>query len=59
MIKEETLQCQEERKNVVSKNVTRHNRLSFSSWVSRLCLTDEAKTVTQYDVVLNICRGNV
>ena len=33
MIKEETLEREERKENMVSKNIGKYNRLPFSSWV--------------------------
>lgn len=51
MIKEETLEHQEGRKNMICKNISWYNMLSFSF----LNYVEQLKQTWQSDVVLNVC----
>lgn len=49
---------QEKRKNMVSKNVDKYDRLSSSLSVFKLCLMIEAKIITLSDMLIDIPRRN-
>ena len=54
-MKERILEHQEsEKEQEKSKNIDKHNAVSFYSLVFKLDLTIEAKIITMYDMILNV-----
>lgn len=52
-IKEGTLEYQDAKKNIISQNMGKYKKLSFS-WVSKLCLMVGAKIIALSDLVQKI-----
>ena len=58
-IKEKTLELQNRRKNMVSKNRGKYNNFPHPLEFSKLCLITETKIITLSNVVLNVYRRHI